>query len=204
MHTNVILLVISSIIFVLELYEIIVPLKFFQKRGIKFTISLSKILTKPQLQATLDLIDKKKKYHSDERRILIMSCLWQYFLLDLFNAIISVCRRAYLKEIGGCYHVKFNYIDIFEFNINRGIKEDYDSISREDIRKLFLLFALFHEFRHKYQHRNKLPITEYDADRFAFKFAESNREKLKEILGFNKPMYLERSIDNSFTIHIGD
>jgi hypothetical protein len=197
--------VLLVLIIILEVFELIVPIKIFQKKGIKYTISFSKLLTKTQLNSLLQLIDEKKKYHSDERRIIILREMWQLLLFDFLNTIILITfkrkKETPFSQIGGWYSPNYNYICIFEFNLKKAIKGDHEGISKEDLTKLLLVFSILHEYRHKYQFRNRYKVEEYDADRFAFRFAEYNRYKLKEILKLSSVMWLEKESNDSIIIH---
>lgn len=193
----IILLVIPIIIFILIscIFDLVITYELLQYkfRKMKLGLSFGKILSKNQLRAVLQLLlEEDIRYGVKERRINIFSSKWQFIPFYLYRqALAYILRWEDMKAVSegvfnkdsyeiAYYCLNNNIIEIYEFNLIRWCEK-----ANEDKRE-YIIKAIFHEYRHKYQYNTNMILTdeesEEDAENFEENFFNKNKTKIQQIL----------------------
>lgn len=202
---NALLVVILVFIAVLFLVEIFMFEKLFQKKGFRFILNFSSLLSTSQLIKVLTLLEREDDfYHVQDRRITIYRTKWQFYFFYLIRlALARILRdRESVRKLKTVMHWEnektilaysidsFNLIDIFEFNIKACNKRNKKKL------KVILLHTLFHEFRHRYQYHSSISLKddEKDANQFADDFFNKYSTEISKILNLSYNTIFEKGI----------
>jgi len=203
--SSALLIVILIFIAVLFLIEIFMFEKLFQKKGFRFILNFSDVLSSSELINILSLLEREGDfYHIQDRRITIYRTKWQFYFFYLIRLALARILRDYesVKKLKIVMHWEnektilaysidsFNLIDIFEFNIKACNKRNKKN------HKVILLHTLFHEFRHRYQYHTLSALKDYeeDANNFADIFFNKYSTEIREILKLPYNVTFEKGI----------
>lgn len=144
-------------------------------------INGANIFTNEQLQIYIQLLGEEyepKTLIICENRKDLLKC-FKY----IFPNIIVGCSIL-AGQIEGIYRPPFDCIMVYVFSEN----DDGDNLQSQ---QLYSLHALTHELRHRYQVKNKMKISEQDADDFATKFVNGNSGQISKIMNWSDEWEVE-------------